>query len=370
MAKQTTTCARCDGTFDGTPSGWLKHQRSNKHNTAKPMTGDGIPEGFPDAFAVPGAAVPVSDGEKDPVAVAKGKIARGEVAALNDPGDDTDGVRPSALEGDEPSFQPVAEPTDEELAAIPETEPVAKPAKPKVTKVKAEVYTKPVEPVAEPEPVQVPDFNPEDLDERPDSLLIAEFRPFDYPERTPEVQQIAVELLAEAEAALAAVAKGKRYVRHGELHNLKLLPKYQEQLAEATERVAEVERVKAAIETNDEQRFAAHYERVAAYWTRVHEAVVAELEDSALFPIAPDSLKLNVDVVSPQVEIGFVRFNGPRGVWAEGSEERTIEPGRVTISDRSGEALRDVPPTAAAGIGVAIQAVGLYGEAFNRVVGL
>ncbi len=93
----------------------------------------------------------------------------------------------------------------------------------------------------------------------------------------PDVREVRKRIEA-AEAAVRdadeRVAKYRRYVRHGELHNEKLLPKYQQQLAEAEQTRT------AAVSLAEEAQTALRAEMTArnrmrkAYWERVHQIAI------------------------------------------------------------------------------------------------
>lgn len=87
----------------------------------------------------------------------------------------------------------------------------------------------------------------------------------------------------EFEAAKDAVAKYKRYVRYGELHSPKNLPKYQQQLEEAEERFAIAGLELVAAKDAEQEAAVAAREDKDAYWIRVHRAVMADLRSAATF---------------------------------------------------------------------------------------
>lgn len=356
MAKVKTACERCGGSFDGTPSGWLKHQRSDKHNTSFPIAGDGIPEGFPDAFAGDierlknGGTKPVADAVTEPeFTVAKAEVIEATEAAIETKVKtrSKDAAKAAVAEGISAIL--AGEATAEEvLEQVREVAPVPEPSKPKQ-------YV-----VQEYEPVVLPDFDPSDLPERPASVLFSEFRPYEFPDRPEAVQQFAVENAEELAAAEKDVATGKRYVRHGKLHSLALLPKYEAQLASAENRLAAAQVTQAGIQAYDEQRFAAHYVNAKLYWETVHGLAQAQVKaDGGL-----EQGTLELTGAIPTICFRSVNVNGPRKVL-EGEQEIVV-PATVTLVNP----VASCDPDIAEMIGRDLTAAGRYAVALNAVIGL
>lgn len=299
VAKQTTRCERCDGTFDGTPSGWAKHADTDKHNRANPIPGDGRPDSIKLPDLETRAQLPYEDHLPD-----------------------------------------------EGSVVFPPTEPVETP--------------EPLEAEDEPDELEFDLPDPTELDERPESLLFAEFRPYDYPGRPEAVQELRTRTEGAVLLAEQGVAKYKRYVRHGELHNLKLLPKYQQQLAEAQDLLAKLKAVEEGIDAYDRLRLDAHYDRVQEYWTEVHHEVLRQLGKVAYNGPRLEGASFALPIIG-----GWVEVNGPRAHFGD-EGEREIQPASVTAVNIPA----NMDPELAQGIGQSIEKAGLYAAKFNEVIGL
>lgn len=288
MAKMSTICERCDGKFDGTPSGWKKHEQTNKHNLSKPIPGDGLPDALRATLVL-----------------------------------ETDIEAPA---GDE----------------FPEDAPPEARA----------VMAKAVNVLA-------------DVEEARTSLKLADFDPYTLPSLPEDRREALAAAHVQIDPANTEVAKYKRYVRHGELHNLKLLPKYQAQLEAAQLRLAEANEAIEGIEQEREQLYHGHYDRVEAYWGRVHNEalkVVAEIEPLvALADLRLDRTELIVDFKGAAIQV-----IGPRYSYRAGTDwERIVYPAFVRVNSTFEGA-----PVEALVYADRIRAAGRYALTLNDVLGL
>lgn len=341
MAKQKTLCERCDGTFDGTPSGWKKHEQTTKHNLAKTVPGDGLPDSLRASLGLEQDIEAAPDEPTTDPETGKEAVLRGFADILNGTATGASVIADLKDAGHLP---------DEGSEVFP-PEPV-KPTKPRKYALSEDDLPEP-----EPEYVVVP-FDREELDERPDSSLFGEFRPYEYPPRMPLIQKLAADATADRDAALVNVGKFKRYVRHGELHALKLLPKYQAQLKAAQDRVAMLDAVIEGIDDHDQARYNAHIERAQLWWQYIHGQVL-------VLSGAFSDGKLVLEGTGMTVEFGpFVKVNGPRLRYGEDATEREIVPATVSLFDT----FQSVHPNVAIGVALQLQQAGRYAEELNRLI--
>lgn len=163
--------------------------------------------------------------------------------------------------------------------------------------------------------------------------------------------------------AKQAVAKYKRYVRYGELHSQKNLPKYQSQLAEAEATFAAAEEQSAAAEAEEQSQALVAREAKDAYWLRVHRATVAAIR--AELPKALDDFTVLSTLGGLTVGVGALPVSviGPH---------RGLEDGEVTVVTSKVMVKVDalVHPNLALQISQRIFIAARYAAALDKVTGL
>lgn len=351
MAKQITRCERCDGSFDGTPSGWKKHQDTNKHELSKPVPGDGLPDALRANLGLEGSieaepGEPTTDPDRDD---------QPQLTVVEEPKEAAKRVLKDGLMGILAGTATAKEVIADVNAVLPLVGPEPKP--PRVAKLSG-----PKQP--DPEPgYRIPDFDPADIDERPDSLRFKEFRPNEFPRRPEALRELAQQIQADKDEAEANVAKYRRYVRHGELHNLKLLPKYTAQRDGAQAALDTANEALLRIAEQSDQRVYAHYQRVAEYWERVH----AKALDAARL-LSGVAVATVVQGTSFAAQFSYMQetatVNGPRVTFSMDAEP---EVGGATVTVRG---VQSAGEGEARAVAVALNAAAVYAEWLNEVLGL
>lgn len=343
MAKQTTTCERCDGTFDGTPSGWLKHQQTDKHNKANPIPGDGVPDQIRATLALREATLTSIEDKEPEFTLAEDELAAAEALGA---------TVPAVVEA---AAAKLKVGKHDQSGLPPEARSKAKA--PRAYELSGEATE---EPTFEAILAEF-EANADPLDERPDTLDIAQFRPFDFPPKPQGLQELSAAVNAIADRAAQDIAKYRRYVRYGELHSPKNLPKYQRQLAEAEGLASTAAMLRGRVEQLDEARYAAHYARVQAWWAQAHSKALKHV-DKGLFKLELEATSMRVVVLYDGEPVAVV--NGPRMRY-EGDTERVLVPASVTVPN----ALTDVPPPVAERIAGAIVETAVYAVELNDILG-
>ncbi len=306
MAKMSTICERCDGKFDGTPSGWKKHEQTNKHNLSKPMTGDGLPDALRADDVIAETTFSVPEGASPKVRAVMSKALKDGMLGI--------------LAGDRTAVDVL---------------------------------------------VDIGEAGAEAAAEEQTSLKLADFDPWTLPGLPDDRRDVLAAAHAEVDPANADIAKYKRYVRHGELHNLKLLPKYQEQLASAQLRLAEANTVIANVEEERELLYGAHYDRVEAYWGRVHKEVwriASEID----YMVAVGDLRVDRTEMLVDFQGSTIQVIGPRYHYGRAADwERVVHPAFVRVNSTFEGGDID-----ALAYGERIKAAAQYAVVLNQVLGL